>query len=669
MRLLFIILIAGNAYAASLIPSDRLVTWTPNVTVGAIGGPVTRTDLIDITAAPYNAPVNDGGDAAPALQAAINAATSNQVVYLPAGRYVLSNSIFCNNPYITIRGAGATNTIVFSLGNFWIGADTVNYLGLKTDVITNGATKGSTTLTFQDTPTVNVGNVFTIGALVEPTDNFQVTSLGVPVYGVQYPVLVTGKSGREITLAAPLMFDLTNQTFGIKPGPNTYHGIGLENLTITGTNDLTGDVSTAIRSVLVQNAANCWITGCHIEWARNFSLVVSDSAHITIRNNSIQHAQGSGPNHAGLIIGAGHCLIEDTIFANGLQPAIEFNGGGYNAFFACFFTNNLIDIDSHGPHPMMYLFEQNVVGTYPVDGIHYGGSFILDGYYGSASHQTLFRNAIYGVYTPVYLKRWSSYAAIVGNVLGSPIGTYSAFSHDTSGVTEQIVEWGRPNIGNNVYTGENPPLAWNFPGSTINVFGWGTENNGTWVTTNETVIPPFTTTDITGDWSKYPPGGAIVFQDNNNTNKYWPRNGYGLGVIGTPDNTKIRLQSPSAASEVVISNGWRAYYVNQINDTGYQQLLTTNRGTHIITCNYDYYNDAQMCGANSWGDAPVSYLYTSAPSWWSVGLRYPAVQPDSGLLVTRIPAQERYEGIFAESGGTPRRVTNLHVNRLFNPGP
>jgi len=72
---------------------------------------------------------------------------------------------------------------------------------------------------------------------------------------------------------------------------------------------------------------------------------------------------------------------------------------------------------NHGPPNMMDLFEGNV-----------GVMFPSDGYFGSASHNTLFRNRFSAAHAKlsqglraVVLHRWSYYFNIIGNVLGDPL--------------------------------------------------------------------------------------------------------------------------------------------------------------------------------------------------------------------------------------------------------
>ncbi len=74
------------------------------------------------------------------------------------------------------------------------------------------------------------------------------------------------------------------------------------------------------------------------------------------------------------------------------------------------------DFDAnHAPHGCMNLYEGN-----------YGANWMNDGYHGSGSHMTVFRNRFHGA-NPIsktnsvciMLNRWSLYNNIVGNVLGA----------------------------------------------------------------------------------------------------------------------------------------------------------------------------------------------------------------------------------------------------------
>jgi hypothetical protein len=273
----------------------------------------------------------------------------------------------------------------------------------------------------------------------------------------------------------------------------------------------------------------------------------------------------------------------------------------------------------------MNLFEANSLAC----------AFEMDGYFGSASHQTLFRNNFASPYVPVAFNRWVTYMSLVGNVLGTPASAYTNFSHDIPNLGWQILSLGRPNIGNSSFTGTNPPIPWNYPGTQIS-FG---VPNGIYAFTNNQV----NTTNLIGNFTNIPApnggNGVIIFQDNLNTNTYWPKDGN--PVIQLAAGTSSNLLVSHA---ITVSNGWRVFYSWQ-NPGDYQQLQTRNKTTDLITGNYDYYNKALTWDSNGVQTIPGSLLYASgAPLWWGTN-RWPAFDPANAAVATMIPALERYFGI------------------------
>ena len=100
---------------------------------------------------------------------------------------------------------------------------------------------------------------------------------------------------------------------------------------------------------------------------------------------------------------------------------------------------------NHSPHNMLNLAEGNVIDNYKDDG-----------YFGSASHNTLFRNRITQY---LELKHFSNYYNIVGNVLGTT-GFSNAYETTTVNYSNNpIYALGYPNIGNHSYTGTFGPTT------------------------------------------------------------------------------------------------------------------------------------------------------------------------------------------------------------------
>jgi parallel beta-helix repeat protein len=124
-----------------------------------------------------------------------------------------------------------------------------------------------------------------------------------------------------------------------------------------------------------------------------------------------------------LYFGTSNCLVVDNIFDRTGQ-GIVLEGATGNAIIYNY-TPRLGRasrtwlaegaISNHGPHGIMNLFEGNIFQK-----------FQNDGYHGSTSHDTLFRNQLHGIDAGgmeferriVNLCRGSYYASLVGNIIG-----------------------------------------------------------------------------------------------------------------------------------------------------------------------------------------------------------------------------------------------------------
>jgi len=81
---------ASNRAHAEIIPAARRITWDPGVR-GDI--PVRSTICANVRNSPYNATGNGTSDDTTALQNAISACASGQVVLVPAGTYRITAPI------------------------------------------------------------------------------------------------------------------------------------------------------------------------------------------------------------------------------------------------------------------------------------------------------------------------------------------------------------------------------------------------------------------------------------------------------------------------------------------------------------------------------------------------------------------------------------------------
>lgn len=99
----------------ALIPVAWLTDWTPGTYTGVPGGiPTDRTNIIDVTLAPYFADNTGVTDASAAIQDAINNAVAQDIIYFPAGIYRLDTTLNLshNNDSITLRGDGPADTVL-----------------------------------------------------------------------------------------------------------------------------------------------------------------------------------------------------------------------------------------------------------------------------------------------------------------------------------------------------------------------------------------------------------------------------------------------------------------------------------------------------------------------------------------------------------------------------
>jgi hypothetical protein len=126
---------------------------------------------LNVKNAPYNAKGDGKTDDSAAIQAALNAATANQVVYLPASTYLIGSTLVMTHANTSIRGDGPTATIL-------------NYTGTRTAIatpglwnwsprisVTSAATRGATQITLANASGIFVGDLVVISQ-VNPSYTF-----------------------------------------------------------------------------------------------------------------------------------------------------------------------------------------------------------------------------------------------------------------------------------------------------------------------------------------------------------------------------------------------------------------------------------------------------------------------------------------------------------------
>jgi hypothetical protein len=450
-----------------IIPANRRTDWSR---AGVPGGIPERDELC----ATIDADVYGDGatNAAPAINDALEACGPDQVVYLPPGTYRLDETIdLGTKSRVTLRGAGMGRTILEPADDLGAAIAT-GQAGLSDEIaVLGGSTKGSTEITVADASGIEPGMLLDIIQAEDP--DFYWSRGGAVDHTGQF-VLVTEVSGTTIRFEDPLVWGFDRNPrcrYQLSPG---IAWTGVEDLTITAGAGFGGSM------IQFWNAYASWIKNVETAWGNgNEHLFLFGSLRCEVRGSYI-HDTHSTTDGYGILTAMGYSgprggctgtLIEDNIFS-GLWYAmvLETEVGSVIAYnfsrnmrYAGWPDYQMSDFNgNHGPHGMLCLFEGNVLG----------GGVQQDGYHGSVSHTTYYRNAISGRHVETHrtgniklfdLCRYSYYHNVVGNVLGSPdwpratIGQYEMTGNPDYLAQAVIYRLGYPNMGNNWFNPDHTP--------------------------------------------------------------------------------------------------------------------------------------------------------------------------------------------------------------------
>lgn len=455
---------------SGIIPGDRLADWRAGVTVGVPGGiPNNRTNLIDVTKEPYNADDTGAADAQPAIMQAIAKAVDNDVVYLPPGKYRVDKAIAISKSNITLRGAGPDKTFVMAANSGRGGAIDVYFITSKGGwwdqnapklSITGSPVKGATVLTLADTKVLDALPAGGVGQMVKmAVKNDRKLPVIAPAnydYLRSHATRVVERNGNNVTISPPLLFDLPESLAPIlKPVVGQIERVGVEDMTVDGTNSKTRHAL-----VMVNQAHGCWLKNLAVVNVPNYHIWVNDSVQCEVRRCYVNKRNvPMGPDGAGIMSGgSSFLLVEDNLITEAF-PHIEVNSTCGSVFAYNFCDDKGIQGDllggsintNHGAHNSFNLYEGNVAPKLQ-----------CDGYHGSGSHDTLFRNWIHGTsekcnqfWVCVNLNRFTRNYSIVGNVLGKKGHTWQYDSGDAAFNYGQhlIFAFGFPGMGNGGFNG------------------------------------------------------------------------------------------------------------------------------------------------------------------------------------------------------------------------
>lgn len=464
----------GAAYG-EIIPPDRRADWTIGTNTGVPGGIPNRTTIFKNVVTDLHADNTGATDVTGIIQGAINACPDGQVVYLPAGTYLVG-SLGGQASHYTLRGAGPGRTILKPTTSSVFVIGTSDWpRPSKGQAITSGATRGSATIGVGNASAFKMYQVFRIDAGTNPSYVHALSSGSGSRLSWMFRVVST--TSNTVTFSPPLPMDISN----LSPSAFSYTFVNA----FTGLEDLTIDSSGHDGSDLIgiNQAWGCWIKNVECTGYSHRAVSIGASIQCEIRHcyfhDSGATGSGSGSEGVDLVTDACWNVLEDNIVWNGggivlndAQFACSGNVIAYNyAFNHSAYTDIAVpDIDlGHGTQDTFNLVEGNVCSS-----IHGG-----DGYYGGASHNTIFRNwftATAPVATKnlscIFLKHYNVYTNIVGNVLGTPAfptqnsmtggvafgGWYEApaisgYDNGWASPVQVIYQLGFPNIGNTGFSG------------------------------------------------------------------------------------------------------------------------------------------------------------------------------------------------------------------------
>jgi hypothetical protein len=627
--------------AAEPIPAERLANWTPGVTVGVPGGiPANRTRLIDVTKAPCNADKTGKTDAQPAIVKAIHDAKDNDVVFLPAGIYLANHGItvYGGKSRITIRGEGPDKTLIKPSGpqsagvsvtpadggDWWYG----NRLKLN---IEGSYKRGATELTVGDTsvmkdyPQGGVGEIVQIA--IKGDKRLPVLSSGgAPGYDRKYITRIVAKTATTVTISPALLFDVPAELAPImRPVGRYAESVGIEDLTVDGTDCPSGNCL-----VSIGQSYGCWVKNVTVRKAQNRLIGLDGSLQCEIRHcNVYGRKTAAGPNGGGLFLSmSSHCLIEDNI----ISPDTEVDGGAAGNVFAYNFCDDDwiqggllgMSIDAnHAPHNSFNLYEGN-----------YLPRFQADGYWGSCSHDTAFRNWFHASsdkttqwWVAVNLNRFTRCYNIVGNILGKK-GHAWLYEVEMTGFgygKHYIYSLGFPNMGNGWCNGKTAQPSkgkywadWD-PAVGTTIRGVLTERSsdsvGKITLSSGSVVAEQAPMMKAGELSTF-----VMVQKVD-------------GRVATVSTGPWQTKLPALNTEVLLFPG----------SGGFQELDLDVKATAILKGNFNYKDNA-VPAAESLGGAklPDSLYLKGKPAWFGK-LAWPPFGPDTDFENNKIPAQVRFE--------------------------
>lgn len=440
VKLFLVLAFLGNLLSVSqassqdVIPTDRRIDWSY---AGIPGGIPNRTVICKtLDPAMYG---NGTTDATSVIQNALYNCPADQVVYLPAGIYIVTKTLWIHG-HDVLRGAGMGKTILKHTGTN-TGAIFDIEDSAWSDIVGSPQThsivdakKDAKVITLADVVGISVGD----DLLLNQLNGGDVTSY-TPVSGkctfcglangdrsLGQLVEVTAVNGNQVSISVPLHWTydvaLTPWAYRIA-GSHMARWVGIEDLT------LTQDGSVVNNLIYIQGLQYSWIKNVEFTNISNSSVLAYYLMQSQITGSYFHgvaggagHSMGYGP---ALTFYSSNNLIDNNI-ADGVDGGgIELHGGASGNVIAYNYLHNILFDDptwltaspaiNHGAHPKFNLWEGNI-----------GNMAESDFVWGSSSNNTVFRSRLYGQdgsasynNAAIRIAEKNYYMNAIGNVLGT----------------------------------------------------------------------------------------------------------------------------------------------------------------------------------------------------------------------------------------------------------
>jgi hypothetical protein len=450
-------------------------------------------------------------DTARSIQAAVNAATAGQVVYIPAATWRLDYAIrIADKDDITIRGAGPDATIfnytydnapAFSFGGGY------NYLwNYPALAITGSPAKGSTVLTVADSTNIISGMIAKLD--MDNSLDYSLTA--------QLPVVintasflrsrqsmhkVVSKTPTTITISPPLAFPLPiEKNPRINGASQQCERSGLEDLMINAAGSISPQV------VAFEQCLDTWVRNVEIRQANNYALYMTRCVRCSVEHCFIAESQGGGSNHSGQLTDyISFCRFENNIVTN-WELCVQMNGSTGNVFGYNFYGQavNMGFNTNHGAHCSFNLYEGNVLQSSQSDGYHGSGSQDV-GFRNWYTADNDLDNGTWDASFTIVLNRFCRQYCFVGNVIGVS-GHPSVYLG-----AEYIYSFGNPNMGNTAFTGTASPSTGDvWETITTGEYPWTPPGTRAATTFQEKDLDVEPSTLRVHNWSPSVGGGSII---------------------------------------------------------------------------------------------------------------------------------------------------------------